>query len=84
MSGNNDLSMVTLDELIEEMKRRVTAVLLVYTQLPKVANDPRGDYSVIDFHGGQIRALGLAEYARTTIAHDMRDVRIYDEEGDDE
>ena len=81
--GNHDLSLVTREELIDEMKRRTSSMLLVFTQDPKVHGDPLGDYSVIDYHGGMVMCLGLAEFARATLTKDLVDGQGRSD-GDDE
>lgn len=67
-----DLALATLDELIEELGRRVTAYVLAFEQKP-----PNGDpdpettaITKIDYGGGTNTAIGLASRARAVLLAD--------------
>ena len=58
-----DLSLVLLDEIVEELKKRYDCFVLVATKL--INKDQ--EETIVDFRGGKHTAVGLLEYAKRRI-----------------
>lgn len=61
-----DLSLVSMDEIWEELKKRFDAVLLVDLK----TYDSEREGAQISFKGGKFICIGLAEYAKKKILDD--------------
>lgn len=62
-----DLSTVTTDELIEEIKRRHEAALFVLEKPTPTGDDT---HVIIEYHGGLSRSIGMAVRARSILVRD--------------
>ena len=61
-----DLSLVSMDDIWEELKKRFDACLLVDLK----EYDEQREGAQISYHGGKFICIGLAEYAKEKILKD--------------
>jgi hypothetical protein len=62
----SDLSLVSMDDIWDEIKKRFDCVLLV--DLKSIDSNREG--AQVSFHGGKFACIGLAQYAVSKIMRD--------------
>jgi hypothetical protein len=72
-----DLSLITTEDMIEELKRRHPAFLMVTRQDHPHKSD--GDVHIVHYHGGIVQCLGLAEYAKIDMTQKVLNSEDYED-----